>query len=135
MKSTDFASRDMYKQSSHSKKMRNKISAVFKRSIINADINLAGKQEGRVPLFDSTHMNQFVHNSQFGVNSSLSLTKDDKTKVYQNEFATIASTKDHSLAFRLVSRNHPGLKKQCQRVQYFEPKVNPLIPLTDQECE
>lgn len=111
--------------------MRNKISAVFKRSIVNADLNLAGKQAGRVPLFDSTHLNQFVRNSQFGVNSSLGLTREEKTRVYQNEFATIADTKDHSLAFRLVSRNHPGLRKQGQRVQYFEPQVNPLIPLTD----
>lgn len=56
LKSTDFASKGMYKQSSTEQITRNSISEALRRNIVNASINMAGIKEGQKPLFDAKHM-------------------------------------------------------------------------------
>lgn len=123
MKSTDFASKDLYKESSSHKETKSRISSVMRQNIVNSDMNLVKKPVGK-ELYSSQHMNIFVKRSRYGADGSHSSVKIDKKGQFGNEYGM---AKEKSLAFRMLPREHPSVKKVAALNQVLTDKLlNPL---------
>ena len=77
-------------------------------------------------MFDAKHLSRFIESSSYsakGMNRSIA---DAKRETTNTQFSM---SKDLSLAFRFLPRDHPShLKKIPVKQRYQEELVHPLIP-------
>jgi len=70
-KSTDFASKGLYKDSGCDPETKSRISCLMREKVVNSEQNMAKKPAGS-GLFNSSHMNIFVRKSRYGADASIS---------------------------------------------------------------
>lgn len=65
-KSTDFGSKDMYKQSSCDHSMGHSLTNVMRNQVVNLEQNMSSNMKTRNQImFDTQHLNKFISNSKF----------------------------------------------------------------------
>ena len=86
MKSTDFASKDMYGESSRNRKVAEMVTNMLRNSVVNTDKNMVRVPSRGSRMFDTQHMNQFVSQSHFGGVATVSTMR---SKNLLNEYSKL----------------------------------------------
>lgn len=129
LKSTDFASKGLYKESSRTKHTAGQISEILRHNIINSQHNLIVNLEdpGSKQIFDSVHMQQFVSKSMFSAEASSSTIKQKEAQ-FKNGYGDLSVKGNQSLAFRMMPRYHPCEKKAGEMKQsYKDTLIQPMM--------